>query len=90
MLRYCLQSSFVKRITSRVTEILPGPSWISRWLTPTPQVNFRQDHEDEEDEEEEEKQQPPVKRIRLHTSLNDYTQQNHVKRLTDLRKFYFT
>ncbi|XP_073975322.1 uncharacterized protein isoform X2 [Rhodnius prolixus] len=78
-------SSFVKRITSRVTEILPGPSWISRWLTPTPQVNFRQDHEDEEDEEEEEKQQPPVKRIRLHTSLNDYTQQNHVKRLTDLQ-----
>lgn len=78
-------SSFVKRITSRVTEILPGPSWISRWLAPTPQIN-RRDRDDEEDEEEEEKQQPPVKRIRLQTSFNDYIQQNRNKRLSDLQE----
>uniref|UniRef100_A0A1B6KQJ3 Nuclear pore complex protein Nup153 n=1 Tax=Graphocephala atropunctata TaxID=36148 RepID=A0A1B6KQJ3_9HEMI len=31
---YDVSNSFVKRVASRVTELLPQPSWLSRWMSP--------------------------------------------------------
>ncbi|KAK9499775.1 hypothetical protein O3M35_002747 [Rhynocoris fuscipes] len=81
-------SSLVKRLTNKVSEILPSPTWISRWLPSTSQVNARSDgiqDDDEEEDEEEIRQQPPVKRIRLQTALHSpqLLQHNHCTRISD-------
>ncbi|XP_024082118.1 nuclear pore complex protein Nup153 isoform X2 [Cimex lectularius] len=71
-------SSFVRRITTRVTEILPQPStWISRWLSPATKPDLRNDS-DEEDEDEDQRQ-PAKKRPCLNTSV-DFPQ-NHIYRI---------
>lgn len=83
---YDTSNSFVKRITAKVSEILPqSSSWVSRLFSPAPKINVREREELEEEDEEEEERQPPSKRLCFRSSeSNDYTHHNNVNRLSDL------
>ncbi|XP_014277905.1 nuclear pore complex protein Nup153 [Halyomorpha halys] len=83
---YDTSNSFVKRITAKVSEILPqSSSWVSRLFSPAPKINVREREELEEEDEEEEERQPPSKRLCFRSSeSNDYTHQNNINRLSDL------
>lgn len=76
----------MKRITAKVSEILPqSSSWVSRLFSPAPKINVREREELEEEDEEEEERQPPSKRLCFRPSeSNDYSHHNNVNRLSDL------
>ncbi|CAH1396001.1 unnamed protein product [Nezara viridula] len=83
---YDTSNSFVKRITAKVSEIIPqSSSWVSRLFSPAPKINVREREELEEEDEEEEERQPPSKRLCFRSSeSNDYSHHNNVNRLSDL------
>jgi hypothetical protein len=64
-------------VTNKVSELLPQPSsWISKWLSTTPQS-----HTEQEDEDDEQETLPPSKKVCLSQSINDYTHQNNIRLL---------
>ncbi|KAG8038154.1 hypothetical protein G9C98_006479 [Cotesia typhae] len=63
---YDVNNSFVKKMATRVTDLIPQRSWISKWFN-SPGNNGLTDQDTEEQDVEEESLQPPSKRpcIRL-------------------------
>lgn len=83
---YNTSNSFVKRITAKVSEILPQPSsWVSRLFSPASKLNTRAHDEVDDEDDDEEERCPPSKRLCFAPpEPSDFSHQNNVNRLGDL------
>jgi nuclear pore complex protein Nup153 len=73
MVWYIFLQSFVRKVTSRVTNLLPQPSWLSKWFTSSVDIethrrdapNSNDSGSEDDDSDTIDVQRPPAKRAKI-------------------------
>jgi len=73
MVLYIFLQSFVRKVTSRVTNLLPQPSWLSKWFTSSVDneaqrrdaLNSNDSDSEDDDSDSINVHTPPVKRAKI-------------------------